>query len=293
MVKSSHKRLLQPTSGLDSTNAVALVRMLQSLARIQQKTVLMSIHQPSSAMFMSFDSLLLLGAGNVVYFGSPKRSIAYLKERQLACPEGYNAADHWMDLLVSDSTIEEEESLAASSHFLLPTSMEQNGEGGLRSRKNGDKNNGTSSGNSRRAKRMENRQSTRQQLIEAWDANAFAEEVELAVQEELKQAFSKNISWTSVDSKKYNTSWFVQYRVLIHRAMKNSKTAIFTPLNLTKSAVIGVVAGLLWFQMDYTERTVHDRTSYVFFTMTFWVFDAMFNALMAFPAERKVILKVR
>merc|ERR1712150_290409 len=44
---------------------------------------------------------------------------------------------------------------------------------------------------------------------------------------------------------------------------------------------------------DYTEAMVFDRSSYFFFTMTHWVFDAMFNALMAFPAEREVILKER
>ena len=266
--------------------------MLQSLARIQQKTVLMSIHQPSSAMFMSFDSLLMLAAGNVVYFGSPKRSISYLKERGMACPEGYNAADHWMDLLVSDSSLEEEDELAASSHYFrvaaAPQPAEENGDHGLRNRK--------TSAHFRREKRREKRQCTREQLVDAWDSKAFAEEVEMAIQEDSKIANSQNNrngGWTSVDSKKYNTSWLVQYRVLVHRAMKNSRTAIFTPLNVIKSTVLGVVAGLLWFQMDYTEKTVHDRTSYVFFTMTFWVFDAMFNALMAFPTERKVILKVR
>lgn len=30
-----------------------------------------------------------------------------------------------------------------------------------------------------------------------------------------------------------------------------------------------------------------------FFTMTYWVFDSMFNAVMAFPSERNVILKER
>jgi len=34
-------------------------------------------------------------------------------------------------------------------------------------------------------------------------------------------------------------------------------------------------------------------SSYFFFTMTYWVFDAMFAALMSFPSERDVIFKVR
>lgn len=45
--------------------------------------------------------------------------------------------------------------------------------------------------------------------------------------------------------------------------------------------------------MDYTESRIFDRSSYFFFTMTFWVFDAMFQSFMTFPTERAVILKER
>lgn len=45
--------------------------------------------------------------------------------------------------------------------------------------------------------------------------------------------------------------------------------------------------------MPYTESAVTDRSSWLFFTMIYWVFDASFNALMAFPAERAVIFKER
>jgi len=93
--------------------------------------------------------------------------------------------------------------------------------------------------------------------------------------------------------KKYNTTWWTQYMILTHRALKNSRSAIFTPLNLCKSLAIGVVAGMLWFQTEYTESNVNDIRSYFFFTMTFWVFDSMFTALTAFPSERKVIMKER
>jgi ABC-type multidrug transport system permease subunit len=45
--------------------------------------------------------------------------------------------------------------------------------------------------------------------------------------------------------------------------------------------------------MPYSESTVFDRSSYYFFTMTFWVFDAMFTAYMSFPLERAIIFKER
>ena len=100
--------LCRPYSGLDSTSAVALIRLLNSLARSHGKTVITSIHQPNSALFRSFDKLLMLAEGSVVYFGKPTNSLQYLQKQNLICPDGYNAADHWMDLLVSDSAIDEE-----------------------------------------------------------------------------------------------------------------------------------------------------------------------------------------
>jgi ABC-type multidrug transport system permease subunit len=53
------------------------------------------------------------------------------------------------------------------------------------------------------------------------------------------------------------------------------------------------VSGLVWFKTKYTEENLNDIRSFFFFTMTFWVFDAMFTALTAFPTEREVILKER
>merc|ERR1711865_1226281 len=64
---------------------------------------------------------------------------------------------------------------------------------------------------------------------------------------------------------KYNTSWGLQYRTLVHRSMKNSRSAIFTPINLIKSCALGLLSGLLWFQMDYTEARIFDLSSYFFF----------------------------
>mmetsp|Transcript_5256 Transcript_5256/g.10657 ORF Transcript_5256/g.10657 Transcript_5256/m.10657 type:complete len:337 (+) Transcript_5256:1226-2236(+) len=96
-----------------------------------------------------------------------------------------------------------------------------------------------------------------------------------------------------LDDRKWNISWFMQFRVLFHRSLKNSRSSIFTTINFVKSVLIALVVGCVWFQMEYTEKTVSNRSSYFFFTMTYWVFDAMFAALMSFPSERDVIFKER
>jgi len=276
----------EPTSGLDSTSAVALMQILHSLAREEGKTIITSIHQPSSAVFFGFDKLMLLADGNVVYFGTPDGSLEHVKDLGLECPAGYNAADHHMDLLVVDSAIDENDSDGEGDEF-RENSLTNNT--GLRHRKKATRRQ-TAGGTT-----------TKQKLIDSWDTEATAKRIEDEDAEEQAQfggvgpgggRLSRRQSIVMTEQS-FNSTWWTQYTVLVHRSMKNSRSAIFTTMNLIKAGAIGFMCGLLWFQMPYTESTVFDRSSYYFFTMTFWVFDAMFTAYMAFPLERAIIFKER
>jgi hypothetical protein len=52
-------------AGLDASMALGLITTLRSLARNERRTVVCSIHQPSSQIFEQFDNLLLLADGQV------------------------------------------------------------------------------------------------------------------------------------------------------------------------------------------------------------------------------------
>jgi ABC-type multidrug transport system ATPase subunit len=237
----------EPTSGLDSTSAVSLLNLLKTLAKDHNKTIITSIHQPSSAVFQnSFDKLIMLSEGHVVYFGKPVESLQYLQLHNLPCPEGYNAADHWMDMLVIDSAVEEErkEEEGALMKEDVPSQRAELGQ-----------------------------TSPRFLLQKAWDGEAVAEQMDAELID------NDNASVTSLKTEigsKYATTWWTQFTILMHRALKNSRSAIFTWLNLLKSLAIGIIVGLLWYQKEYTEADVNDIRSYYFFTMTFWVFDSMY-----------------
>jgi ABC-2 type transporter len=279
----------EPTSGLDSTSAVSLLQLLRTLARDHMKTIITSIHQPSSSMFRSFDQLLMLSDGHVVYFGPPESSLEYLEKRQLPCPPGYNAADHWMDLLVTDSAVDEER--------LEKQRRQQNEEEGVLG--------SSETGLCHRGKSLETSDNEggapdilpRVLLQNAWDNEAVAEQLDAAVSggghaddassvhSDGRKAGTAPAAADASEGGKYVTSWWTQYRVLVHRALKNSRSAIFTPLNLCKSVAIGLVSGLLWFQTTYTESNVFDIRSYYFFTMTYWVFDSMYVEVLACPSS--------
>ena len=100
-------------------------------------------------------------------------------------------------------------------------------------------------------------------------------------------AVKKNRNYTE-----FNTSWSTQYYVLIQRALKASRSSILAPVNVIKSVAIGLVVGLLYLQLEYTERALLDMRSYLIITISYWTLVAMFEELFAFRAEWKVILKV-
>lgn len=67
----------EPTSGLDSAAAFFIIQAIKNLAR-DGRTVISSIHQPSSEVFALFDDLYLLSGGETVYFGEAKMAIKVL-----------------------------------------------------------------------------------------------------------------------------------------------------------------------------------------------------------------------
>ncbi|GMH47425.1 hypothetical protein TrVE_jg4854 [Triparma verrucosa] len=86
----------EPTSGLDSYSAHQLVLLLKRLANTGRATVLCTIHQPSSEVFLLFDNTILLKDGRVVYGGKVADMNSYFAGKSFPVPENTNPADHAM-----------------------------------------------------------------------------------------------------------------------------------------------------------------------------------------------------
>ena len=94
----------EPTTGLDANTAVSVVQLLKQyvvnactctsmcimfglsmaiifyyfrLSQVNNRIVIMSIHQPRYSIFKLFDSLTLLSVGNMVYHGNAHRALEY------------------------------------------------------------------------------------------------------------------------------------------------------------------------------------------------------------------------
>lgn len=89
----------EPTSGLDSVTAARLIKLLKNLSEEGKTTIIASIHQPSSALYHSFDQVILLAQGKQLYFGNGRAEPArWFKGLGRECPEGYNVADHLLEI---------------------------------------------------------------------------------------------------------------------------------------------------------------------------------------------------
>lgn len=87
----------EPTSGLDSTTAQRIVSTLWELAR-GGRTVVMTIHQPSSRLYYLFHKVLLLAEGNTLYFGKGSEAIEYFSSIGYAPAMAMNPSDFLLDL---------------------------------------------------------------------------------------------------------------------------------------------------------------------------------------------------
>uniref|UniRef100_A0A0E0MD40 ABC transporter domain-containing protein n=1 Tax=Oryza punctata TaxID=4537 RepID=A0A0E0MD40_ORYPU len=97
LVNPSLLVLDEPTSGLDSTAAARLVATLSSLAR-KGRTVVMSVHQPSTRVYRMFDSVLLLAEGSCLYFGAGRDAMDYFAAVGFSPAFHVNPADFMLDL---------------------------------------------------------------------------------------------------------------------------------------------------------------------------------------------------
>lgn len=59
----------EPTSGLDSYLAESVVKILKKMAQ-SGRTIICTIHQPSSEVFILFDKILLLTQGKLAFIGT-------------------------------------------------------------------------------------------------------------------------------------------------------------------------------------------------------------------------------
>lgn len=92
----------EPTSGLDAAAAWHVASLLRQTATSERKTVICTIHQPSSDVFFLANKVLLLAEGHCVYFGPTGGLLDAMAKWGAPCPSLFNPADHALKMLNRD-----------------------------------------------------------------------------------------------------------------------------------------------------------------------------------------------
>ncbi|RKP12959.1 P-loop containing nucleoside triphosphate hydrolase protein [Piptocephalis cylindrospora] len=82
----------EPTSGLDTYTAYSVCKFLKELAS-SGRTIVATLHQPSSEIFDLIDDVVLLANGEIMYAGPADQVVPYFGARGYPCPRHSNPAD--------------------------------------------------------------------------------------------------------------------------------------------------------------------------------------------------------
>ncbi|KAL6595389.1 hypothetical protein ACP70R_047729 [Stipagrostis hirtigluma subsp. patula] len=208
LVNPSLLILDEPTSGLDSTAAARLVATLSALAR-KGRTVVMSVHQPSSRVYRMFDSVLLLAEGSCLYYGAGRDAMDYFASVGFAPGFHVNPADFMLDL--ANGFAQADYSCTTESGGNVKQSL-------------------ISSYNKVLAPRVK----------ASIDAGAAAEHAQAAGSGVEAAAAAESCSGC--------TSWTNQFAILLRRSLKERRHETFTSLRLFQIIAPALVAGAMWWR---------------------------------------------
>ncbi|XP_016954942.1 ATP-binding cassette sub-family G member 1 [Drosophila biarmipes] len=91
----------EPTTGLDSSSSFDTIQLLRGLAN-EGRTIVCTIHQPSTNIYNLFNLIYVLSAGRCTYQGTPQNTVMFLSSVGLECPPYHNPADFLLECANGD-----------------------------------------------------------------------------------------------------------------------------------------------------------------------------------------------
>lgn len=259
----------EPTSGLDSTTALRIVQLLQDMAEAG-RTIVTTIHQPSSRLFHKFDKLILLGEGHPIYFGKASSATDYFTSIGCSPVITMNPADFLLDLAngnINDVSVPPElekvhviNAMLEMDGGLIPTTKPSPHD-------------------------------VQQYLVEAYQSHIAPE-----IKEKLLVLNDINEDWKAAISSRHEwgATWWEQYSILFRRGIKERRHEYLSCLRVAQVISTAFILGLLWWQSKIdTPKELQDQTGLLFFIAVFWGFFPVFTTIFTFPQERAMLAKER
>ncbi|KAK4490857.1 hypothetical protein RD792_001572 [Penstemon davidsonii] len=254
LINPSFLLLDEPTSGLDSTTAQRILKTVKGLAS-GGRTVITTIHQPSSRLYHMFDKVVLLSEGCPIYYGPASTALEYFSSIGFSTSITVNPADLLLDLA---------NGIGPDQHAIDHSDNLQ-----------------------------QDPISVRKLLVSAYDKNISTKlKIELCSSDVSSYNFTKETSTRNdVKLEKWSTSWWHQFKVLLLRGLRERRFEAFNKLRIFQVISVAILGGLLWWQTPSSH--IDDRIAMLFFYSVFWGFYPLYNAVFTFPQERNMLIKER
>jgi len=104
----------EPTTGLDSISAFKVISLITEEAKLNNRIVIFTLHQPKTEIFNLFDEFLLLAQGKSMYHGNAKDAMKYFSNLGHQCPANYNPAEYYIKILSKQANYVEKLDLSVS-----------------------------------------------------------------------------------------------------------------------------------------------------------------------------------
>ncbi|KAG9448529.1 hypothetical protein H6P81_008494 [Aristolochia fimbriata] len=254
LVDPSLLLLDEPTSGLDSTAANRLVWTLRGIAK-SGRTVITTIHQPSSRMFHMFDKLLLIAEGSPVYYGKAKESLGYFSRLRFAPELAMNPAEFLLDLAAGQVT-----NISVPEELIVPKAAEDTYE---------------------------------REVIQYLQGKYVAHIEPTEKEENHRSSKTPSHLQMAVQVKKdWTMSWLQQFMILAKRTFQERYRDYLDILRIMQTLGVAVLLGLLWWKSKIeTEAQLRDQIGLMFYICIFWTSTSFFGAVYVFPFEGIYLVK--
>ncbi|KAJ8494265.1 hypothetical protein OPV22_015986 [Ensete ventricosum] len=257
----------EPTSGLDSTTALRIAQMLHNIAHAG-KTVVTTVHQPSSRLFNMFDKLILLGRGSSLYFGKTSEAMLYFSSIGCSPLIPMNPAEFLIDLAngnINDKSVPLE---LQQRRFLCKTAEIEG--------------------------RSSSSMDIHEYLVGAYETRVAGRERQKLLKPAPIDTMRMMQGRGCCSLNESRVGWCEQCHILFWRGLKERRHEYLSCIRIIQVVATAVIIGLLWWDSDAsTPKKLQDQAGLLFFISVFWGYFPVFAAIFTFPKEREMLAKER
>lgn len=283
----------EPTSGLDAVLAEELLSILSMLAK-SGRTVITTLHQPSSSIYGMVDKVYLMAeGGRVAYFGPAREAVPYFSRLGSRCPRYYNPADFLLEMVQNNPDLPDSytpyQFIDETSKQLIVPPVRQQQQQSLKSADDEDSDDAgkkpglypdPSSLTSSSARGRTDSESQNSQAPLTTPAAEAAGGRVAGVPPPLPNM-----------GEKWPIGWFEQCWLLGVRAFRHH--VVIAVWNCFIFLMIAGIGSIVWWDRDFSFQSIADRQGLLFFILLQWFLFPMFGEVNILIPEIPIITKER